>query len=130
MTDRKRVLIIDDEPSVLDYLERLLQRLGYEVECTDNGADGLKRAANPGIDLIISDMFMPGDPCQLELIRRLRECRSDCPLVVITGHPSADIMQDCRQIGVNEFLTKPFELSFIKNVLNKLLLAPTKEISA
>ncbi len=121
MTKRTRILVVDDEPCVLNYLERLLNRLGYAAECTGNGAEGLEKAADPSIELIISDMFMPGNPSQLELIQRLREIRSDCPLVVISGHPSEEIMEKCRAIGVNEFLTKPFELSFIKNVLNKLL---------
>ncbi len=130
MKNRKRVLIIDDEPSVLHYLERLLRRLGYAVETTNNGAEALEKACDPDIALIISDMFMPGKISQLELIRRLRESRSDCPLVVITGHPSQDIVNECRNMGVNEFLTKPFELSFIKNVLHKLFPEPAMEIDA
>lgn len=120
MTNSKRILIIDDEPSVLQYLERMLQRLGYAVEITDNGVDGLAKAANPDIALIISDLFMPGDPCELDLIRKLRECRPDCPVVVVSGKPTEDIVKACHDIGVDDFLSKPFELSFIKNVLQKL----------
>ncbi len=120
MSTPKRILIIDDEEGVVSYLERLLRMLGYAVDSANNGAAGLEKAADPEIALIISDMYMPGEPSQMDLIRQLREQRADCPLVVISGYPSEDRLDACRALGVTEFLTKPFEISFIKNILARL----------
>lgn len=120
MTTSKRILIIDDDPSVIGYLKRLLQTLGYTVETCDNGAEGLRQASSPSFDLVISDLNMPGDPSQMDLIRQLRDVNPDRPLVVVSGYPTQDRLDECREIGVTEFLTKPFEMSFIKNVLRQL----------
>lgn len=126
MTASKRVLVIDDEQGVIAFMERLLRTLGYTVDWANDGADGLRKAADPGISLIISDMNMPGEPSSLELVRKLRETRPDCPLVIISGYPSDERLTSCRELGVTEFLTKPFELSFIKGVLNRLF--PEKHV--
>ncbi len=114
---KRRILIVDDDKSVIGYLERLLQMLGYTVDTCVNGAEGLAKAADPAFELIVSDLSMPGEPSGMDLIRALRKQRPDCPLVVISGFPSQDRLDECREIGVTEFLTKPFEISFIKNVL-------------
>lgn len=64
---------------------------------------------------------MPGEISSLELIGKLRELRRDCPIVVISGYPTADRLKTCEELGVSEFLTKPFEISFITSVLQRLL---------
>jgi DNA-binding NtrC family response regulator len=121
MGEGKRILIIEDDPSVTAYLSRLLLTIGYEVETADNGAQGLERAASDDISLIISDLCMPGEPSKMDLIRKLRELRPHIPLVVISGYPTQDRLEACREIGVTEFLTKPFEISFIRTVLKRTL---------
>ena len=115
-----RILIIDDDPGVVAYLQRLLERLGHTVESAEDGKTGLERAEDAGIQLIVSDLYMPGEPSRLDLIRRLREVRPDCPLVVVSGYPSEDRLEECRAMGVTEFLTKPFEISFLRSVMDKL----------
>ncbi len=121
MLEGKRILIIDDDPNVTAYLTRLLLTIGYEVETADNGGLGLERASKSQIVLIISDLCMPGEPSNMDLIYKLREVRPDIPLVVISGYPTADRLDECRKIGVTEFLTKPFEISFIRTVLKRAL---------
>ncbi len=120
MATSKRILLIDDDLGVVGYLKRLLQMLGYTVDICDNGSEGLKRSADEAYDLVISDLNMPGDPSQMDLIRQLREANPDRPLVVVSGYPTEERLNQCREIGVAEFLTKPFEVSFIKNVLTQL----------
>ena len=117
----KRILVIDDDPSVCTYLSRLLTTLGYEVVTTETGKEGLKHVKDPTIDLVISDLYMPGEPNKLELIRKLRESRPEIPLVVISGYPSQDRLDACQELGVTEFLTKPFEISFIRQTIQRLL---------
>ncbi len=120
MSEPKRILIIEDDSRVAGYLLRLLKMLGYHADVCDNGADGLQKAQDASYELIISDLNMPGEISQMDLIRRLREVRAECPLVVISGYPSQDRLDSCRELGVTEFLTKPFEISFIKNILDNL----------
>ncbi len=120
MSEPKRILIIEDDSRVAGYLSRLLKMLGYHADVCDNGADGLQKAQDDSYELIISDLNMPGEISQMDLIRRLREVRPKCPLVVISGYPSQERLDSCRELGVTEFLTKPFEVSFIKNILDNM----------
>ncbi|MBI2438492.1 MAG: response regulator, partial [Lentisphaerae bacterium] len=60
------------------------------------------------------------------LIRQLRALRPECPIVVITGYPSETSIKECQQLGVHDFLTKPFEMPFISSILNRLAPIPDK----
>lgn len=117
----RNILVIDDDSIVRTYFDHLLTRLGYTVTLAANGKEGLAASDDPSIDLIISDLFMPGAPFGIELIRQLREKRPFCPIVVISGEGGLKIVQDCAALGVTEFLTKPFEMGFIREVLQRLI---------
>jgi YesN/AraC family two-component response regulator len=64
---------------------------------------------------------MPGKLTEIEHIQELRKLCPDTPLVVISGYPTPETLQKCEELGVQDFLTKPFELSFISSVLEKLV---------
>jgi CheY-like chemotaxis protein len=114
-----KVLIVDDDPGVVSYLSRVLTLAGHAVVEAVDGMAGLAAAADPSINLIISDLNMPGDLKGVEFIRRLRQERPDCPVVVVSGYPSETSLAQCREMGVTEFLTKPFEMGFIRGLLGK-----------
>ncbi|MDZ4197938.1 MAG: response regulator [Kiritimatiellia bacterium] len=116
-----KILVIDDEPTMLSYLTRILKMLNHEVVTADNSAAGCEKAADPGLQVIISDLSMPGELSDLALIRRLREIQPDCPIVVVSGYPTAGRLEECQKLGVRDFLTKPFELTFVSAVLKRLL---------
>jgi len=124
MANQKRVLLVDDDPAVSVYLVRVLRMLGHAVDTVETGAEALKRAEAGGLDLMISDLNMPGEPNGVELIRALHEARPECPIVVISGYPTEDRLSSCEDIGVRTFLTKPFELSFIRQVLEEVFTTP------
>jgi CheY-like chemotaxis protein len=117
----RKILVIDDDEFVRRYFVSLLSRLGYEVEMAVDGKEGLEKVVKPGVDLVISDLFMPGTPFGIDLIRQIREIKPDCPIVVISGESDTKTVEDCATLGVTDFLTKPFEMGFIKTILERLL---------
>ena len=116
-----KILVIDDKDGIRTYFRSLLQRRGYEPLMAENGVEGCELAADPEVRMIISDLRMPGELGEIELIRTLRTLRPEVPLVVITGHPSGDLLQQCEELGVKDFLAKPFELSFVTTVIERLI---------
>lgn len=116
-----KILIVDDDPGVRGYLSRLLSHLGYEVAQAESGRQGLALLQETEMDAVLTDLHLPEEPSGLELVRAIREARPTCPVVVISGYPSADRLEECKALGVVEFLTKPFELSFVKQVLTRIL---------
>lgn len=124
------ILIIDDDARILDYVSKLLGQLGHHAVTAQNGATGFHAAEAPDVNLIISDICMPGPISGMPYIRKLREMRRDIPLVVITGNPSSDNIEECRSMGISEFLAKPFEIAFLKSVVNRLLSPPATRAPA
>ncbi len=116
-----KILVIDDEEAIRKHFVFLLGRLGHEVVVAADGDEGCRMAVDPSIQVIITDYCMPGQFQETALIRELRRLRPETPMVVISGYPDNDIMQDCEDLGVRDFLTKPFELSFVSSVIDKLL---------
>ncbi|WFB35932.1 response regulator [Kiritimatiellota bacterium B12222] len=117
----KKILVIDDEEPILRHFRDLLRLLQYEPITANNSDEGYDLAKDPDVTLIISDLCMPGTRSEIEHIEALRAARPDIPMVVISGYPTPNIMQRCEELGVSNFLTKPFELSFISSVLEELL---------
>jgi len=118
------ILIIDDEEVILEYLKMLLGKLGYDIITARDGAAGCNALQNNNINLIISDLIMPGEISGMNLVRKLRSLRPDCPIIVLTGYPTDENLKDTQELEV-EFLTKPFEIPFLENLLKRMLpLAP------
>ncbi len=86
MADRKRILVVDDEPDVLTYLGTLLEDAGYEVETARDGAEALERVRARRPDLVSLDITMP----EKTGVRFYREMKEDpdlaaVPIVIVTG---------------------------------------------
>jgi DNA-binding NtrC family response regulator len=122
-----KILIVDDDEGVRGYLSRLLSHLGYEVQQAESGQQGLDLLGQTEVDAVLTDLKLPAEPSGLNLVRAIREARPTCPVVVISGYPSEDLLAECQTLGVKEFLTKPFELSFVKQVLTRILNDETAE---
>jgi DNA-binding NtrC family response regulator len=117
----KKILVIDDEEPILWHFRDLLRLLQYEPITATNSEEGIRLASETDISLVITDLCMPGDVSEIEHVRKLREQCPDLPIIVISGYPTPDLMEECEKLGVTDFLTKPFELSFISSVLEKTL---------
>lgn len=116
-----KVLIIDDTPEVQRYITRILSGMGHEVVVADNGEQGHLLAQDEGIDVIMTDLAMPGELCEMELVRQLRKTRPDCPIVVCSGYPTPERIKECEELNIFDFLAKPFEVAFIEGVVHRLL---------
>ena len=79
-----KILIIDDDPSILTMLKRMLEKAGYEVDTAGNGSEGLKKIESCPPDLLVTDIVMP-EKEGLELISYLREKNPGLKIVAISG---------------------------------------------
>jgi two-component system, cell cycle response regulator CpdR len=116
-----KILIIDDAPEVQRYITRILTGMGHEVVVADDGEQGHLLAQDEGIDVIMTDLAMPGELCEMDLVRALRKARPECPIVVCSGYPTPERIQECEELHIFDFLAKPFEVAFIESVINRLL---------
>jgi signal transduction histidine kinase/CheY-like chemotaxis protein len=84
-----RVLLVEDDPALNDLVSQMLQELGSRVTKVSSASSALLAATGEQVDLVLSDMVMPGDLDGLELARRLRERHDDLPVVLMTGYSAA-----------------------------------------
>ncbi|MFQ5876758.1 MAG: ATP-binding protein [Acidobacteriota bacterium] len=117
-----RILLVDDEPSILDVMGDVLRMDGHEVVATTNGAHALARLGTERFDVIVSDLKMPGIGGQ-ELFQRLGEMDADLARRVIftTGDlASPQTLAFLEKTG-NPYLQKPFDLNLVRRVVHEML---------
>jgi len=118
--DRFRVLVIDDDPGVRDYLEALVSRQGYQVFAADGGEEALRKLEESRPDLITLDVVLPGMD-GLETLRELKKRLPEVPVVMLSGHGQARTIVEAMRLGASDFLRKPFEVEELEVACQKAL---------
>jgi two-component system cell cycle sensor histidine kinase/response regulator CckA len=117
---RERLLLVDDEPSILSVLERLLARLGYEVKTAGTAEKALEELDNWRPALVLSDLIMPG-MSGLELARKLEEERPEIRVMLSTGYSQYAKIEDMIACGVRDLLDKPYDPSELAHRVRRVL---------
>ncbi|RMF74074.1 MAG: sigma-54-dependent Fis family transcriptional regulator [Acidobacteria bacterium] len=104
-----RILVIDDEEIVRDVLTTLLgRRGGYEVLAASSGAEGERLVTEHPVDLVLLDLFLPGED-GLDVLRRLKEDDPAREVIMMTAHGSVETAVEAMKCGAFHYLTKPFQ---------------------
>jgi signal transduction histidine kinase/DNA-binding response OmpR family regulator len=107
--DRPRILVVDDEESVVQILQDLLSEGPYEVDSVSSGEEALEALRAKPYDLLLTDINLPGVN-GLEVVTAAKECDSEIVVVVITGYASTGTAIDALRQGAYDYITKPFDL--------------------
>ena len=118
--DQFRVLVIDDDPGVRDYMEALVSRQGYQVFAVADGEQALGTVDKTQPDLITLDVVLPGMD-GLETLRRLKQRLPEVPVVMLSGHGQARNIVEAMRLGASDFLRKPFEVEELELAFQKAL---------
>ncbi len=118
----ERILLVDDEDSLVKFEERALEGLGYQVFPTTSSTEALEmfRAGPENFDLVITDMTMPR-MSGADLARELLAIRPDIPIILVTGYSTAISKESARAIGIKAFLMKPLQLTTLAHSVRKAL---------
>ncbi|MBW1770567.1 MAG: response regulator [Deltaproteobacteria bacterium] len=117
----QRILVVDDELDMLMLLRMMIEdSTDYEVDTTNNPSEALKIVTEKDVDLVISDLKMPGMD-GMELFDELKEIRPDIPVIIITAYGSLEIADEAMKKGVADFITKPFRKDNILFTINRVL---------
>ena len=104
-----RLLIVDDDPELLRFLLDELGEAGHHCSGCDNGQDALLRLRQESFDLVVMDWTLP-DFSGVELCRRLRASNNTTPVLMLTARDDVDERVKALDAGVDDYLTKPFNL--------------------
>ena len=121
------ILIADDEANLRKVLSVLLSQEGHNATSVANGADALQRIKEGGIDILITDLKMPGIT-GLELLQKVQRFDHDLPVIVITAHGTVETAVKALKEGAFDYITKPFDKNELRLAVQKAIAA--RQVSA
>lgn len=117
---KSRVLVVDDEESIREFLEIMLRKEGYEVTCAEDGQKALETIKKKSIDLVISDLQMP-NMTGIELLRQVRDQYPEMLFMMITAFGTTETAVEAMKLGAYDYITKPFKIDEVRiNIANAL----------
>ncbi|MCB4791478.1 MAG: response regulator [Elusimicrobia bacterium] len=115
-----KILVADDDITVLEYLKFVLEGLGHEVTVTDNSNDVLRLFVLNEPDLIMLDIVLPGKD-GLMLLKEIKEIDAKTAVVMITAYKDAEKAMEAFHLGAIDCLLKPFNVDYLRDaVLSKV----------
>ena len=120
MTQVAHILVVDDEVNIRNALVTMLEKKGHQVRGVGTGEEALEQLEAATVDLVITDLRMPGIG-GMEFLRRLKDSRPDTDVVVMTAYGSIDTAVEAMRYGAYDYLTKPIDRERFPVVIDKAL---------
>ncbi|MCB0355479.1 MAG: sigma-54-dependent Fis family transcriptional regulator [Bdellovibrionales bacterium] len=117
---KSRILVVDDEESIREFLEIMLKKEGYEPTCVEDGQQALDMFKKRTFDMVISDLQMP-NMTGIELLRAIRDQDPDMLFMMITAFGTTETAVEAMKLGAYDYITKPFKIDEVRiNIANAL----------
>jgi NADP-reducing hydrogenase subunit HndA len=118
MSAEPKILVVDDEFVVIRSAERVLKSEGYQIEGALGGREAILKMEQGTYDLVFTDLKMP-EVDGITLIRWIKKSRPNIGIVIITGYPSQDTMKEALELGIIDYVPKPFTPSVLLDVTKR-----------
>lgn len=112
------ILIVDDDPSVLDSSSLLLSEYGYRVVSSSSAKDALNKLQSENIDVVVTDIVMPVTS-GIELLRQVHDIDPQVPVILMTAYADMEKVIDALKIGAYDFIIKPFTADLLFHSVEK-----------
>ena len=118
----KKILIVDDENDILEFLSYNLRKEGYEIETSSDGKDALNRVERIMPDAIIADIRMP-EMDGIEMCRKMRklELLKDVPILFLTADDDEYLAMSAHHSGGTQYLNKPVRINIISAMIQEMI---------
>lgn len=104
------VLVVEDEPGIVDFVKRGLQAEGFSVQAAFDGAEGRRLALTESFDVVVLDLMLPG-VSGMDILEHLREAKPELPVIVLTARGDVEDRVAGLDAGAVDYLVKPFSLA-------------------
>lgn len=120
MAENIKILVVDDEPIVIRSAKRILGAEGYDVDGAGGGREAIIMMEKKNYDLVLTDLKMP-EVDGITLMRWIRKSRPETGIVVITGYPSQETIKEALELGIIDYVPKPFTPAVLLDVTHRAL---------
>jgi DNA-binding NtrC family response regulator len=117
---RGRILVVDDEESIREFLTIMLEKEGYETTTADCVESSIAKLSSAAFDLVMCDLKLP-DGTGLDVLADARRRQLETPFIIITAHTTPQHALESLRAGAAEYLSKPFNVEDLKLILEKLM---------
>lgn len=117
---KSRILVVDDEESIREFLDIMLRKEGYEVTLAEDGARAIDLLKKKTFDLVISDLQMP-QVTGMELLKHVRDNFPDLLFMMITAFGTTETAVEAMKMGAYDYITKPFKIDEVRIVIGNAL---------
>jgi two-component system response regulator PilR (NtrC family) len=115
-----KILVVDDEQSIRDFLAIMLKKEGHEAVTAGSGADALRAVQNEIFDLVITDVKMPGTD-GIEVLKTIKDISPETVVIMITAFAAAETAVEAMKLGAYDYIVKPFKVDELKIIINNSL---------
>jgi len=117
-----KILIVDDDPAVSNFLERFLTKKSYQVSTAKNGAEAIEITKKESPQLILLDIRLP-EINGIEVLKEIKKINPAIGVIIITAVQEEEIAQEAMKLGADDYICKPFDLEYLENsILAKIVL--------
>ncbi len=125
MATPARVLIVDDEIEIVGLLRDFFAEAGYLVDFALHGGDALTVVQHDRPDVVLLDIDMPGID-GIQVLERIRALEPPIPVIMVTANANASVLQETMAMGAFGYVTKPFNLSGLKEIVDAAIAPGSK----
>jgi PAS domain S-box-containing protein len=120
-SDKKRILLVEDNPISQNVEMKLLKSVGYEVDAVSTGEEAVKAVSTGRYNCVLMDIEMPGmnGLAATQQIRDLASEVKDIPVIAVTAHSSMKDREKCLAAGLNDYIAKPISINFLKMTIDQ-----------
>ncbi|MEA3339877.1 MAG: response regulator, partial [Chloroflexota bacterium] len=118
--NKSRILVVDDEPSVVYTYVEILTTHGYDVQAASNGPEALGLLEREPFDLLLLDINMPGMD-GLSVLRRAKDTHRDVEVIIVTAHGTLETAAEAMRLGALDFVTKPVDIHVLADKVQQAL---------
>lgn len=119
MSTKIKVLLLDDEPIVVERVKASLEMSGYQVDSFTSSKDVINILKNVKYDVLITDLKM-SSPDGIEVLKIAKQLQPEIKVIIITGFATNQTAEFAKKMGAVEFIAKPFKLSQLKETLKEI----------
>jgi DNA-binding NtrC family response regulator len=121
---KHKLLLVDDEETMLKYLSRFLIKMGFDISTAMNGSEALEKIKQQDFITVLLDVLMPGMD-GIETLREIKKIKPMTEVIMLTGHASVQVAIEGMRLGAFDYLMKPFDRD---ELIKKLRLACEKRL--
>lgn len=115
-----KILIVDDDPSICEYMETFLTQDGYDVRTLSDPSGVVDEVKAGGFHLVILDLMMP-KLHGIEVLKRIRKVDTDVAIVIFTGYPSLETAVESMKLDAIDYIKKPFSIDEFREVIQRVI---------